>query len=70
MVIVVNVQPLQAAYAGPNYSLRVADDFYEVYVDKSGVEDFRIQFLTGKRMEGWTRSSTPGRARACSRRRP
>jgi len=52
--LIMNILPLEAPYAGPNYGAFSDQHFYEFNIDNNGdcVEDIIIQFLYGNRLNG------------------
>jgi uncharacterized protein DUF4331 len=53
-VMIMNVQPLQSPYGGPNYYALSDAHFYEIYVDNDGdvLEDISFQMFCGNRLGG------------------
>ena len=54
IIFVMNVQPLQAPFAGPNYFSLSDRHYFEIYLDQDGdgIEDVTFQFQPGQRMAG------------------
>jgi len=51
---IMNAQPLQDPFAGPNYFTLSDDHFFEIYIDNDGDanEDITFQFFTGNSLRG------------------